>query len=572
MTHGDAPPRTGRGRDLAVAAGVFTTTLALRLTFLLRAQDTVWPHGVLYEGDAPVWVKWAATLSAGQTFEDDLPFRTPGVAFLLHWLGLVEPPFTAAKALWCILSAATPALLYLIAARRFGRTCAWVAAVLCVLSFGSFAISVSLNNEVPYALGVVAVLGLTLAWADTPRVRTAAALGVLHGACLLLRAEHVALLAMLCAWALAAAWRRGARAPRVAAQTTLIGAVAVLACLPWMLRSRAAVARFNAEAPAIAYERAMPRWTPGAIESFRALPGFVQAPNFAFLSDIARREGWSEVDEVAVQSFFADRWGSVPEPLAEWSLVSFKGPLDFALSNDLRGDGGFSRIALSDREASDPPFALARPSHAHLVNHGYAVGWASIRSDPTAWLRLVGEKLRRFADGVTLGLLPGDWPHGRTHARRAIDVATPTRGDAPLWNTTMLGLTGVGIALSFRRRDGGALLVVLGYRLLVVVAFYGYARHAVSIGPVLFLFVGLAVQWVVGWFARVKALHARASLARLTCVVAIAALVTVAARAVWNPPIWFAKGDRITPTPHWHPDAFEAVDAITLEPMPDSPR
>jgi len=564
--------------DFAIASAIFVVTLALRLLFLFRSQDTTWPHSVLYEGDAPVWARWAALMAAGEPFEDDLPFRTPGVAFMLRWLGMTTPPFTAAKVLWCVMSAATPAVLQCLVTRWFGRIAAGVAALLTAISFGSFALATSLNNEVPYALLVTIILALTLRWTEGPRSGRSIALGMLHGAGMLLRAEHLALLVALDAWAAASAWRRGSGAARALAQGSLVVAFAALACVPWMLRSHAAVERFNTNAPAIIFERTRPPWTPGAVAMLRALPGFAQGPNFAFLADIARREAWTQVDERAVDEFFENRWGSTPEALPAWSLVSFKGPLDFALSNDLRGDGGFSRAALADAESSDPVFSLARPSHAHLVNHGYEVGLSSIRSDPARWMRLVDEKLLRFASGASLGVFANDWPHGPRHLRQAIDLAVPTRDDAPVWSWSMLGLMLAGAVVAAATPGGGALLVVLVYRVLVIVAFYGYARHAASIGPVLFTLVGLAVQWFAarasGWGALRGRGRARSAKAVATAVVAMT--LAFAFRSAWNPPIWFATpasaGGQITPTPHWHADAFEAVDAIVIEPMPASAR
>ena len=142
-------------RDLLIAAAIAVATLGLRLLYLYRSVDAAWPHSMLYEGDATVWAQWAELLHAGKPFESDLAFRTPGVAWLLHWMGAVVAPFTMAKVAWCGMSAATPATLYLVMARRFTRTVGVLAALPCALGFGSFVMAVSLNNEAPYALLVV---------------------------------------------------------------------------------------------------------------------------------------------------------------------------------------------------------------------------------------------------------------------------------------------------------------------------------------------------------------------------------------------------------------------------------
>src|SRR5262249_14313786 len=94
--------------DALVAAALFALALAVRLIFLLHSGDSHWPYSVYYEGDAPVWAQWAACLNRGQEFEYGLPLRSPGVAYLLHWLGPVlgEGNFVGFKVLWCAVSAA----------------------------------------------------------------------------------------------------------------------------------------------------------------------------------------------------------------------------------------------------------------------------------------------------------------------------------------------------------------------------------------------------------------------------------------------------------------------------------
>ena len=567
----EAPPAAGiTGRDGWVALAIFTATLTLRLTFLLRSPDAAWPHSVLYEGDAPVWARWAALIVTGQPFEDDLAFRTPGVAFPLAWLGFTAAPFTAAKVLWCVLSASTPALLFLTMARWFSRATGAVAAALLSLGFGSFAIATSLNNEAPYALLLTMLAWGTLEWAHRPRAWLAAALGLAHGTAMLLRAEHLLLLCLMAAWMGGRWWRSTPRQGRGPVHLAAMGLMAVAACLPWSLRSHAAAVRFNTQAPAVPYESARPRWTPEAVAALEALPAFTRAPNLAFISHQALRSGLPAVDAADVQAFFEREWGYVPEPLPSWCLVSFKGPLDFALSNDPRSDGGFSRAALSDSHDRDPPFHLARPSHLRLVNHGWSAGWDAIRADPRRWMELEWEKLRRFGDGLALGLFPSDWPHAERLVRRSIDVATPRRGDATAWSVATLTTLLLGVVACARTPGGGLWLVVLGYRVVVILLFYGYARHAVSIAPATAAITALGVAWLsrmtlAPWPRAVRAVP-------WVSAAAVAALLTACVWSCWNPPSLRARsamiGDRLNAAPEWGPNAFEAVDAVALEPAP----
>ena len=558
-------------RDLLIAAAIALATLGLRLLYLYRSVDAAWPHTMLYEGDATVWAQWAALLHAGQPFESDLAFRTPGVAWLLHWMGAVAPPFTMAKVVWCGLSAVTPAALYLVMARWFTRTAAVLAALLCALGFGSFVMAVSLNNEAPYALLVVCIAGVTLAWVDRPNWKLGVMLGVMHGVAMLLRAEHLLLMEMLCAAGAWRLWRGRVAAGRIAMQTLWVLLAAVAVCAPWSLRAHAAAERFNTQAAPLPYAMAQPPWTPAAQAFMDGLPAFAREGNFAFLRAQSRQAGLKLVDEADVRAFFEREWRSIPEPLPAWSLVSFKGSLDFALSNHPGSDGGFSKVGLSDSHDREPPLSLARPSHTRLVNHGYEVGWRFIRADPARWLRLVGEKLRRFQDGITLGLFANDWPHAAQHVRQSVDMATPMRGDAPAWNALGLALLAGGVAVAWVRHGGWVWLVVLGYRVAVIVAFYGYARHAVAIAPALCALMALALD--AAWMAmraRVQ-WRAPATAVRLCVGAVMAGLLAVAAWTCWHAPVMMARpavpGGTITAAPQWGEDAYEAVDAIVLQPM-----
>ena len=140
--------------DVVLAGAAALLALLTRLAFLLGAPDRAWPHSILYEGDAPVWVAWARALEAGQPFEFDLPLRTPGVAYLLHWLssGEIAAPFIGWKVVWCIMSAATCGLAYLAFRRVFARRASLIATALLVFSYGSLLTATSLNNETPYTL------------------------------------------------------------------------------------------------------------------------------------------------------------------------------------------------------------------------------------------------------------------------------------------------------------------------------------------------------------------------------------------------------------------------------------
>jgi hypothetical protein len=545
-------------RERWIAIGVFAVALLVRVLFLFATPDRAWPHSVLYEGDAPTWVRWAQALDRGQPFEFDLPMRTPGVAYALHGAiaGVASPPFTIAKLVWCAISAATCAALFVVTRRMFSARIAVIAAAWLCFSFGAYELATSLNNEAPYCLLVVLLVGATSKFVETPGWKLAIGLGVLHGLALLLRAEHALLLVAFAAFA---AWKlRPARKSWLAAVTA---ASAVLVCVPWIVRSHRAVERFNtvaAEQPD--FQNARPPWTADARAFLLGLPAFARAGSFAFLQHLASTAGKPEISRADVEQFFRGQFGYVPEPLSTWTLSSSKGALDFALANHPSSGGGFSLAALQDGHDPDPQFSLARPSHLALYNHGYRLGWDEIRADFGAWIGLVAEKLGRFNEGVTLGLGALDEPHGVASVRHPVDLATPA-STALWWSIAVEVLVLTGVALAWRR--GALWAIVIAYKLAVTVLFYGYARQAVSIAPAFMVFGAVAVdavleRWLRGrWTTLTGAAFA-------AVLIAIDVFHCTHAPALDIRPL--SADAKMLPAGEWGPGAFESPSEIAIEP------
>lgn len=539
---------------------VFAFALLVRVLFLYSTADHAWPHSVLYEGDAPTWVRWAQALDRGEAFEFDLPMRTPAVAFALRlWPGVLAEHFTLLKLVWCAISAATCAALFVVVHRELSARVAWIAALLLAFAFGSYELATSLNNEAPYAFVLVLLVGATARFVQEPRVALAVALGILHGIALLLRAEHALILATFLVYALFVlgprrAWR----------ELALVAASALLVCAPWSLRSHAATVRFNTvESQTIDFEHARPPWNPEARAALEALPAFARQGNFAFLQALHASQTEVPVSRADVDGYFREQFGYVPEPLSEWTLVCSKGALDFALANHPRCDGGFSLAALDDGLGTDPKWAFGRPSHLKLYNHGYAVGWKWIRADPSAWAKLVGRKLERFLAGATQGFSAYDLPYGRALHRSPVDLATPLASRLA-WDVAVVLAIGAGLALGRRSTLIALCALVILCKLAITVAFYGYARQAVSIEFALYVPI---------------ALLADASLTRLRCpprlalALGVAAVLSLAACDITS----FRGPQRydIRPTsptakfqqdPQWGTGAFETIDEIEILP------
>ena len=546
---------------LRSTAIVFALALLVRVLFLYATSDHVWPHSALYEGDAPVWVRWAQSLGRGEAFEFDLPMRTPAIAFALHWFvpGILAAAFTLLKLVWCMISAATCAMLFVIVQRELSTRIAWIASMLLCFAFGSYELATSLNNEAPYAFLLVLLLGATVRWIEAPRALLALAIGVLHAVAMLVRAEHALLIAAFLLYAALAT-----RSWRAAGSLVLVPAMAVCVCLPWIWRSHAAAVRFNTiETTPIDFANADPPWTMEAQAVLSSLPAFARQGNFAFIQSVSKSSGKTRVDRVDVNGFFRDKFGYVPEALSTWTLISSKGALDFALANHPASDGGFSLAALQDGFDAQPEWSFGRPSHLRLYNHGYEVGWNWIRADFRAWSRLVLKKFERFFDGVTLGWTAHDLPYGRSSKRAPVDLATPILGNqvcAILIPAVILA----GMFLGWRRNLAALCLIVIASKLIVTVAYYGYARQAVSIEPAWFLFAAIAIDALL---SRLHCTERTASALGITIIVALLGCEVHSFRGSHAFEIRPKHPEaRITRTPEWGPGAFETFDEIELRP------
>lgn len=540
------------------AIGFFVLGFVLRALFVESSSDVAWPHSMHYEGDAPTWARWASALARGEPFEFDLPLRAPGVAYVLAVLH--GAPFESVKLVWCALSAATVALTYLFLTRTAGVRVAALASAWLACSYGDLQLATSLNNETPYALCLVAALAASARFVERPTFALAAALGVVHAAATLLRAEHLLFAVLSVVWIV---WRAGREARRTVVGPLVLGTLVFFAvCAPWSWRAHRATARFNRDAAPIAWDSLALPWSADARAAFDALPAFAREPNARYLTELRRAAGDASVERDDVERFFAE-WGYTPEPIAEWTLVTWKAPLDFALANHPLADGGFSRAALLDGRDPDPVFSFARPSHLRLLNHGYALGLGWLAEDLVRTTRLLGAKLARFGDGATLGFGARDFPYGAGGVRRPVDLTVPS---GALWEKLgFAALFTLGLVLAWRHRLGGLVLLVLGYKLVVTLAFYGYARQAASIGFV-FAFLGaLALDELV----RRVGPERRANRLVAAVVAASAAGALLIALVEWRAPTQFAVRStaatpRIVSPSEW--GSVESFDELVLTP------
>lgn len=560
----DGPEETALHRRMGLL--LFLLALVLRLLFWQATPDAGWPHSAHYKGDAPTWVDYARAIHSGEEFELELPLRPPGAAYLLAAVWDGSGPLTSAQLVWCLLGAFTIVLVYASVLRCFGFGVATVTALACAVSHGLMVLSTSLNNETPYLFLVVLTIWL---WPRLGERRSTWWLwGAVHGLACLVRVEHVLVFA-LC-WL----WRAGAGHLAGPLRSCLAFAL-VLA--PWHVEAWHSLHQFNTVPPEerteavsrseqaqIQLEQALTeiRWTDEADAVRRDFPAFARraAANFVAATVASRAPpGPAPIVGVDDLELLDQAFGYRPEPLPSHPFVTFYGGLNFYLAHNPQAEAGFSRAALDSPPPLDggpyppmlvrglPPHDLSftYPPHLRMVNHGYAMGWRHIAENPgTTWRRSV-ERLRIFWSGVALGIGGYDLPLGTDGLRRRADLAVPLASEvASYWRGLYFVLACAGLFLAWRsgvtRRDALVPWLALGgTKLLVGVAFFGYARHGATTIPVVVLLAVLSVHLISSSEDRSKERPtSRAEARGLLRLAAAAALILVAVETVrwWRPP------------------------------------
>jgi hypothetical protein len=589
---GSAAPAPGPFRrlylaDWLFAAGVFTIALLVRLVYLYSSPDAGWAHSVLFEGDAPRWLRWAVSLEQGIPYQAGLPLFSPAVAFVLYWLApwSWSNPMLGMKALWCIATAMACALTYLATAQTVNRRVAVIAAALMTFSFGSFILSTSLNNEALYTPVLLLTVLASIAMVRSPQIVQAVALGASHGVAMLIRPEHALLFAMMLLYVL---WKLGAlqavvgrvkagggRDWRVLARAGVgLGTVvlsAMVVCAPWNVRSSLALQEMNHDLmEPLEFEAAPVVWAADAREFIASLPAFSRPATFHTVNHIGEQIGLTTITAADLLAYFHKSWGYIPEPLPNWSFLSIKGGKDFAMANHPAARDGYTEVHLLLPGETELHTFIDRPDLLQLVNHGYAIGWGYITADFRGWLVRVGAKLGRFFDGACLGFTSRNLPLGLHGQRRPVDMFNATGGQSAAgralyesWRMIILIGIATGAVLAVRRRVGGMWLLIILYKLIVTVLFYGYARQSASIAPAFFVLMALAIE-----YAGVRLAPTVAPLRRWAKPAAIAALLLTVALDISGSlrrPVLTVTG-QVTPVPMLGEDAFSTHRAILVRP------
>jgi hypothetical protein len=515
------PPARDRRSVRLLALAIFAAALAARILFWLSTPDRAWAWTAYFKGDAPLWLEWARAIEIGTPFELGLPIHPPGAAYLVSVLWHGGPsgiPFL--RLAWIVLGSLVPLLVFLAADRSFGLRVATVAGCWTAISNGLLVLSTSIDNEMPYLVLAVGSIWLVEDLRERPTSGRLLLWSAVNGIACLFRVEHV-LFWVLTLVFLAVGWmrRRGAGGALAKVAASLVFFALPLA--PWHLSAWDAIRRFNAEPRQLnpTEERAVSAvedrlagvpWTPEARGERDRLPAFLRRTGSAFvLATVAHRGG----REVRGEDFgiLDEAFGYRPKPLHRFPFVSSYGPLNFALANGPRATGEFDRSPLeappplAGGAVSYPAFLVqglppadltfVYPPHLRVFNEGYSIGVRWIAQHPSDFLALAFHKLTTFWSGAASGLTGWNLPTGLSGPRRPVDMVTPDDGaPATIWRIAILFACVAGVVAGRRNRALVPWLLFFATKILVTVAFFGYARQGATTIPIVAFLLALALE------------------------------------------------------------------------------
>jgi hypothetical protein len=135
------------------------------------------------------------------------------------------------------------------------------------------------------------------------------------------------------------------------------------------------------------------------------------------------------------------------------------------------------------------------------------------------------------------------------------------------WQGVLALLALCGVALAWRQRIAGDWLLWLAFKLLVTVAFYGYARQGVTAQLALYVLVALSLDALI---ALIPA-HQQRWLVRPLWIIGLLMSADVALEGLDRRSfdVRAVGGARVVAAQQWGSGGFECQGAIELSPAPD---
>jgi hypothetical protein len=405
--------------------GTFLLSLLLRVLYLLGSPDRTWPFSIFFYGDTRFFHTYALDWVRDRPAQATLPYHPPLFPTFLGWLYqlLGEPQGNAFpyKLSLAVLNSATVALTWAWWRRVLGTAWSLLAAGLFAASFGWLILSTTYSNEVLYALFLSATCALVLQSRGRLAWWASVLLGAVMGLGSLTRAEHLYLWPFLLAYAVFDRDRQTPLKPQFVRWAVAV-AVSLAVLAPWSVRNARVLRELNERNPGL-------------------------------------------------------------EPLPELTLVTVYGPINFAMANNAQATGGFTPDLVNQLGANGN-LDVANPAQRHVLLHGYAEGLRWMSEHPGDAARLLLAKLDRWLDGLSLGLGASNFPSGLRGSRPPVDVFIP-ESTWLKWPLTLLLLAGAALSLRAPYRAFSLFSLVLLHRVLITLAFFGYARGLLAIFPVI---------------------------------------------------------------------------------------
>lgn len=414
------------------------------------------PASRFYFGDARAFLDYAAALSAGERFDNGVPFHPPGwplvLSFLFRafgWSTDAPPDPMVLKHVGAVISGVSVGLAALVAHVLGGRGVMIVTSLLGIFHFGHMVQAAAPNSEPLYGLLIV----LVLSGAVRPRTN-GWLLGMLAGFTSLVRAEFC---------------------------------LSAILLAIWLAFDKAAVRR---------HRRAV----------FFTL-GFLLALVPTTILN------WRSIDD-----FNQTRRGRMPGALPRFAPITSYGAFSFANANHERAGGGFNwdlpSLVPSDAEAAglleEAQLDLARPPVYGAYVNGYSMGATWLVSNPAAAIALVWKKLAITMSVFDYGYLLDNVPTRLRGTRRPVDQIDL----ATSWVTVahvVLVICGLWIAATKPTTR------VLWFPVVTLLAssllFFGYVRLGVAYLPVIWILQALAVIRILSAIPVERRWHRRAEFA-----------------------------------------------------------
>jgi hypothetical protein len=230
---------------------ICTVALTTRLLFLDVNPDKHWAYSMFYYGDSIHYHRFASAILRGESYDNGIPYHPPLFAWALAGLyrihGIPTSDGYVFKIWLALLNSMTVACCWLWYRRFLPRGWSLAGAGLLAFSFGWLVLSATLNNEVVYALFLVATTALVSMDRQFLSWKTAVLLGLAMGLGSLTRAEHLLLWPVL----LWLARDRQKAMPSHAVRWCASVIISLLVILPWSVRNYRNLSAFNAASPAL---------------------------------------------------------------------------------------------------------------------------------------------------------------------------------------------------------------------------------------------------------------------------------------------------------------------------------